>query len=60
MKEELLWLREWNSLFELVDALSDWIAEYNISYLRSALGYKAPIQYENEYLNSQITQLVSA
>jgi len=60
MKEELLWLREWNSPFELVDALSGWIAQYNSSYLHSALGYKPPIQYENEYRNSQITQLVLA
>jgi transposase InsO family protein len=60
MKEELLWLREWSSPFELVDALSEWIPEYNSSYLHSALGYKAPIQYEYEYLISQITQLVLA
>jgi len=33
MKEELLWLRECNSPFELVDALSVWIAKYNSSYL---------------------------
>ena len=60
MKEELWWLREWSSPFELVDALSDWIAKYDISYLHSALGYKSPTQYENEYRNSQITQLVTA
>lgn len=28
MKEELLWLYEWNSLFELADALSSWIINH--------------------------------
>jgi len=60
MKEELLRLREWINPLKLVDALSDWIAKYNGSYLYSALGYKASIQYENEYRNSQITKLVTA
>jgi transposase InsO family protein len=59
MKEELLWLREWSSPFELVDALSEWIPEYNGSYLHSALGYKPPIQYEYEYHISNNAQLVT-
>jgi transposase InsO family protein len=60
MKEELLWLREWTSLFELVDALSNWVAYYNTNYLHSALGYKTPIKFEEEYHNSQATLLVMA
>jgi putative transposase len=31
MKEELLSLHEWTSLFELVDALKSWILFYNES-----------------------------
>jgi putative transposase len=57
MKEELLWLREWNSPFELADALSAWISYYNGNYLHSALGYKAPIKFEEEYRNNQLTLL---
>lgn len=61
MKEELLWLREWTSPFALADALSSWIKYYNRSYLHSALGYKSPIQFEEEYRkNSQVTLLVAA
>jgi len=61
MKEELLWLREWTSPFALADALSGWIKYYNKSYLHSALGYKSPIQFEEEYRkNSQVTLLVAA
>jgi transposase InsO family protein len=60
MKEELLWLREWISPFALADALSSWIKYYNRSYLHSALGYKSPMQFEEEYQNSQVTLLVAA
>ena len=49
MKEEMLWLREWHSPFELAEALSRWIKEYNQSYLHSSLGYKTPQKFEEEY-----------
>ncbi len=60
MKEELLWLREWTSPFELADVLGKWIDYYNTSYLHSTLGYKAPNTFEEEYQNSQATLLVLA
>jgi len=59
MKEELLWLREWDSLFALADALQDWISYYNGSYLHSALGYKSPNMFEEEYRNNQLTLLAT-
>lgn len=49
MKEELLWLKEWRSPFELTDDLNEWIAYYNQDYLHSALGYKSPNKFEEEY-----------
>lgn len=58
MKEELLWLREWTSPFELVDSLKDWVEYYNNEYLHSALGYKSPKQFEEDYLNRQITPIL--
>jgi len=57
IKEELLWLHEWTSPFELVDALKAWITDYNGSYLHSTLGYKAPNKFEVEYWNNQLTLL---
>jgi transposase InsO family protein len=57
MKEELLWLREWQSPFELTDALKNWISYYNTEYLHSALGYKSPIKFEEEYRNRQLSPL---
>jgi len=59
MKEELLWLREWTSLFDLADALNEWITYYNGSYLHSALGYKSPNKFEEEYRNNQLSLLAT-
>jgi transposase InsO family protein len=59
MKEELLWLREWHSPFELADALGKWVEGYNQSYLHSSLGYKSPMEFEEEYQNRQLTPLVT-
>lgn len=59
MKEELLWLREWCSPFELIDSLGHWIEYYNSQYLHSTLGYKAPNQFEEKYRNHQITPIFS-
>jgi putative transposase len=60
MKEELLWLKEWTSPFELADALGKLIEYYNEKYLHSALGYRSPEKFEEEYQNSQATLLVTA
>ena len=49
MKEELFWLREWTSPFELAAAFEKWIEGYNSSYLHSSLGYKPPMRFEAEF-----------
>ena len=60
LKEELLWLREWRSPFELETELASWIEQYNGCYLHSKLRYKSPRQFELEYQESHMTQLASA
>lgn len=57
LKEELLWLREWTSPFELINDLGGWIEYYNADYLHSALGYRSPARFEEEYLNSQLLHI---
>lgn len=59
MKEELLWLREWHSPFELTEALGNWVEYYNRSYLHSSLGYKSPMKFEEEYYNAQPSLLLT-
>jgi transposase InsO family protein len=53
MKEELLWLRDWTSPFELLNEVGEWLKSYNTEYLHSSLGYKTPEATETEYRNSQ-------
>ncbi len=60
MKEELLWLREWPSAYELTQKLDRWIEYYNESYLHSALGYRPPNRAEEIYNLSRMTLLRSA
>jgi putative transposase len=54
LKEECLWLREWENPFELVDELRKWTENYNQSYLHSTLGYKPPVQAEVDYYKEKI------
>lgn len=59
LKEELLWLHEWTSPFELADAVTTWIErDYNTAYLHSSLGYRTPEQFERQH--SHQTRLVPA
>jgi putative transposase len=50
LKEELVWLHEWTSPTAFFEALDRWLADYNASYLHSALGYRAPNAVEAEHL----------
>jgi len=49
MKEECLWLDDWQSPTELERRLTEWLEFYNTQYLHSTLGYKPPVQFENDY-----------
>ena len=60
MKEELFWIREWCNPFELTDSLKQWVSYYNGGYLHSALGYKSPNLFEEEYHKSRNTPLIRA
>ena len=60
IKEELLWLREWRDPYEVSAAVSNWIEQYNESYLHSALGYGTPNQVEETYNLTTRTLLENA
>lgn len=45
LKEELIWRNEWEDLDELCEAVSNWVHHYNNERPHSALGYKAPAQF---------------
>lgn len=50
IKEDLIWIKEWGSPLELEEDLRAWITKYNNDYPHSSLGYKTPVQFENEQL----------
>jgi len=61
LKEELCWLREWQTVNELKTALDTFVEDFNAGYLHSALGYKTPNQFEREHLeNRQATLNLAA
>jgi transposase InsO family protein len=59
LKEELVWLREWTSPGAVFAALDRWLADSNVTYPHSALGYRAPNAFEAEHL-SHATPLAAA
>jgi len=60
MKEELLWLREWENEAELAREVGRWVKDFNEHYLHSALGYRTPNQAERNYQTSPDTLLSAA
>lgn len=49
IKEELIWLSDWQTLEEAQEAISKWIVWYNELYVHSSLGYKSPEEFEKLY-----------
>lgn len=49
LKEEIIWTREYESMTQLEKAIDGWVRYYNTSYLHSSLGYKPPVQIEEEF-----------
>ena len=50
IKEDLIWIKEWKTPFDLEEDLKSWIIRYNTDYPHSSLSYKTPSQFEKEQL----------
>lgn len=50
MKEEVVWLRDWEDAAELREALLAWQVRYNTHRPHQALGWKTPAEYRAEKL----------
>lgn len=62
LKEDLVWTREWDNVFEFKETLNKWIVDYNEDYPHQTLGYKTPSQFYRESVmrnnaNYQVTPL---
>lgn len=60
MKEECIWLRDWESADELRQALRAWQAAYNERRPHQALGWRTPAAYRAERLSAQAPYAMAA
>ena len=56
MKEEVIWLRDWDSADELREALLAWQVRYNTRRPHQALGWKPPAEYRAQKLGLTVTE----
>ena len=58
LKEELLWLEEFESLEEARQKISSWIeVDYNLMYVHSALGYMSPEEFDRKWCEVNSTSI---
>jgi len=50
IKEDFVWPREWDNIYEFKDGLKNWIENYNTDYPHSSLNYMTPVKYEQVML----------
>lgn len=55
IKEEVLWIQEFDKLEDVKEKMQEFVEFYNNLYVHSSLGYKSPKEYEDEY-NTKIKQ----
>jgi transposase InsO family protein len=54
IKEDLVWPREWDNVYEFKDALEKWIKDYNEDFPHSSLNYMTPAEFEAKALELEI------
>jgi len=55
MKEEVVWLRDWETADELRTALEKWVTHYNTRRPHQALGWLTPAEYRAERLGIRLS-----
>jgi len=60
MKEEVVWLRDWESAEELRQALLDWMVRYNTRRPHQALGWLTPAEYRAQHLGTTTSAAAAA
>ncbi len=56
MKEEVVWVRDWETAEELRVALVAWQHRYNTQRPHQALGWRTPAEYRAEKLKSVVAE----
>ncbi len=47
LKEDCVWINEWDTLQKAIKDIEKWIYHYNYFYPHSAINYLSPIEFEN-------------
>jgi putative transposase len=59
LKEEVVWLRDWDNIDELRAALAAWVTRYNEQRPHQALDWKTPTEYRAEKLAAPTLKLAA-
>ena len=58
IKEEVIWLNEFESFEEAFEKISNWIErDYNKLYVHSKLGYLSPEEFEARYEEERLRRV---
>jgi putative transposase len=56
MKEEVIWLRDWNTAAELREAINAWLVKYHTRRAHQSLGWMTPSEYRAAHLSKPVAQ----
>ncbi len=54
IKEDFIWINEWDSPFDLQDDLKTWINDYNIDFPHQALMFATPNEFYKNWINKEL------
>lgn len=49
LKEDLIWIKEFNCFIQLEEELKTWVFNYNNIYPHSSINYKSLVEFEKEF-----------
>lgn len=56
LKEEVIWLQDWEDVNEVERAVLAWVTRYNEERPHMALGWKTPAEYRAAHLPEEVRQ----
>lgn len=59
LKEEEVWVKEYESVYEAEESIREWIYKYNNERIHSGLGYLTPIEFKEKWFAEHKTVIVS-
>ena len=54
IKEDFIWINEWDTPFDLQDDLKTWVNNYNTDFPHQALFFKTPEEFYKNWTNNQL------